>query len=247
MSYPAVERTRVSLFIPCYVDQLMPEVGIATVQLLEHVGCKVHYDPRQTCCGQPAFNGGFLDEARAVARHMLDVFHLGDDPIVVPSGSCATMCKVFFPQLFEQPAEHDLANRLAARVWELSDFLVQRLGVDDVGAEFEHAVTFHDGCHGLRELHTHESPRRLLSEVRGLRLIEMGEARTCCGFGGTFAVKFAPISTAMAEVKCKSALATGAEYIVSGDPSCLMQIRGYIEKQRLPIKTIHLAEVLNSR
>lgn len=225
----------------------MPHIGIATVELLEHLNCKVDYNPRQTCCGQPAFNSGFSGEAAKVARHMLDVFGDGDAPVVVPSGSCATMVKIFFAELFEHTADKTRAARLADRTYELSDFLVQKLGVTDVGATFPHKVTFHDGCHGLRELKSHAAPRQLLRAVHGLELIEMTEAQTCCGFGGTFAVKFAQISTAMAEVKCVSAVATGAEFIVSNDPSCLMQIRGYIEKQNLPIKTMHLAEVLNCR
>jgi L-lactate dehydrogenase complex protein LldE len=225
----------------------MPHIGIATVELLEHLGCTVQYNPKQTCCGQPAFNSGFSAEAAAVARHMLDTFADGDAPVVVPSGSCAAMVKVFFSELFEHTENAKRAANLAARTFELSDFLVQKLGVKNVGATFRHKVTFHDGCHGLRELRSHAAPRQLLKAVRGLELIEMAEAQTCCGFGGTFAVKFAQISTAMAEVKCKSAVETGAEFVVSNDPSCLMQIRGYIEKQRLPINTMHLAEVLNSR
>jgi L-lactate dehydrogenase complex protein LldE len=225
----------------------MPEIGIATVELLEHVGCEVKYDPRQTCCGQPAFNSGFVNEAASVARHMLDVFSGNDDSIVVPSGSCAAMVKVFFAELFEKSPEHSRAAHVAQRTFELSDFLAQKLGKSDVGAAFPHKVTFHDGCHGLRELGSFQPPRTLLRAVRGLELIEMKEAQTCCGFGGTFSVKFPQISTAMAEVKCRSAVETGAEFIVSNDPSCLMQIRGYVEKQGLPIRTMHLAEVLNNR
>lgn len=225
----------------------MPEIGIATVELLEHLGCDVHFDSRQTCCGQPAFNSGFSDQAREVAAHMLDVFNDSDSPVVVPSGSCAAMVKVFFRELFENSKNAAKANRLADRTFELSEFLVNKLGRSDCGAAFAHKVTFHDGCHGLRELHSFDAPRQLLRAVKGLELIEMTEAQTCCGFGGTFAVKFPQISTAMAEVKCASALNTGAEYIVSNDPSCLMQIRGYIEKQKLPMKTLHIAEVLNRR
>ncbi|MCS7032734.1 MAG: (Fe-S)-binding protein [Phycisphaerae bacterium] len=233
--------------MPCYVDQLMPEVGIATVELLEHLGCDVQYDPRQTCCGQPAFNSGYVREARSVAEHMLSVFSGGDEPVIVPSGSCAAMVKVFFDRLFEGRMAHRRARQLARRTFELSDFLVHELKVTDVGASFPHKVTFHDGCHGLRELNSHAAPRQLLQAVRGLQLIEMAEAQTCCGFGGTFSVKFPQISTAMAEVKCRSAVETGAEYVVSNDPSCLMQIGGYVQKQQLPIRTIHLAEVLNHR
>lgn len=227
----------------------MPEVGVAVTEVLERLGCDVIFRKQQTCCGQPAFNSGFHDEARAVGEHMLDVFaeDLKDNEtfLVVPSGSCGAMTKVFYPQLFSGTAREAEAAAIADRTFEFSQFLVDKLGVTDVGASFPHRVTFHDGCHGLRELNVHAAPRQLLSQVHGLELVEMTEAATCCGFGGTFAVKFPQISTAMGQVKCDSALATEAEYVVSNDPSCLMQIRGLMEKRGDKLKTLHLAEVLN--
>jgi L-lactate dehydrogenase complex protein LldE len=163
---------------------------------------------------------------------------------VIGSGSCGAMVKKFYPELFAKTAQAELARQVAGRTWEFSDFLAQKLGVTDLGAHFPARVTFHDGCHGLRELGVKTSPRALLGKVRGLELVEMKEAETCCGFGGTFAAKFASISTAMGDVKCASAAETGAEYIVSNDSSCLMHIQGLLSRQGKPIKTIHLAEVL---
>ncbi len=242
------------LFIPCYVDQLMPEVGVAMVEVLERLGVGLSYPAQQTCCGQPALNSGYRNDAACVARRMVDIFSpavAAGARIVVPSGSCAAMVKVFTPQLLSGTKDEAAARAVGEATWEFSDYLVNVLGVDAarigaLGASFSHSITVHDGCHGLRELGISAAPRKLLGGVRGVRLIEMGEAQTCCGFGGTFAVKFAQVSTAMAQVKCGSALSTGAEYIVSTDPSCLMQIRGYVEKHKLPVGTLHLAQVLNS-
>jgi len=224
----------------------MPEVGIAAAVVLERAGCRVRYHEQQTCCGQPPFNMGCHDEARTIAQHMLEVF-AEDDCVVTPSGSCAAMVKVFIPELFEQTPQAAAARRLADVTHEFSSFLVDVLGVTDLGARFPHRVTLHDGCHGLRELGIQAAPRTLLSRVREVELVEMAEQQTCCGFGGTFAVKFPQISTAMAEVKCFSALETEAEYIVSNDPSCLMHLQGYLERQGSSLQTVHLAQVLNQR
>jgi L-lactate dehydrogenase complex protein LldE len=171
----------------------------------------------------------------------------GAEAVVIASGSCGAMIKKFYPELFAKTPHARTAAQLAARCYEFSDFLVTRLGVTDLGARFPHRVTFHDGCHGLRELGNKRQPRELLANVQGLELVEMIEAETCCGFGGTFAAKFPMISTAMGEVKCASALETGAEYIVSNDASCNMHIQGLADRRRQPLRTIHLAEVLNSR
>jgi L-lactate dehydrogenase complex protein LldE len=225
------------------VDRFRPAAAIAMVELFERLGHRVRYPEDQTCCGQPPFNSGYQDEARAVARHQMRCFE-GSEAVVVPSGSCAAMVKVFYPQLFDGHPEASAARQLAERTWEFSAFLDRRLGVTDVGASFAGKVTFHDGCHGLRELHLHESPRRLLRAVRGLELVEMREARSCCGFGGAFAVKMPEISTAMAEVKARSIVDTAADAVVSNDPSCLMQIEGYLRRQGNPIPCYHLAEVL---
>lgn len=248
------------LFIPCYVDQLMPEVGVAMVDVLERLGVKLTYPARQTCCGQPALNSGYKDEAARVARRMVEIFAPGvraGAKVVVPSGSCAAMVKVFMPQMLAGTGGRLGADEAAARevgeaTWEFCDYLVNVLGVGEagvrkLGAEFRHKVTVHDGCHGLRELGISEAPRELLRGVKGLEMVEMAEAKTCCGFGGTFAVKYAQVSVAMAEVKCRSAAETGARYIVSADPSCLMQINGYNQKQGIGVKTLHVAQVLASR
>jgi len=234
---------KVSLFIPCFVDLFYPQVGKAIVRTLEALGQQVVCPPGPACCGQPAFNTGYWDESRAVAVRMLEALK-DAEVVVIASGSCGAMMKVFYPELFAGTPFEPLARELAPKCYEFSSFLVNKLGVTDLGARFPHRVTFHDGCHGLRELHNKRPPRELLARVQGLELVEMGEAETCCGFGGTFSAKFPMISTAMGDVKCGSALDTGAEYIVSCDSSCLMHLQGLIDRQRKPIKTIHLAEIL---
>ncbi len=234
---------KVTLFIPCFVDACYPQVGINMVRILEKLGHTVDCPEEIACCGQPAFNTGYWAEARAVARPVLE--RLKDAEVVaVASGSCGAMVKVFYPQLFAQTRHESAAKALSDKVWEFSDFLVKKLGVTDLGAVFPAKITFHDGCHGRRELGIKESPRKLLARVRGLQLIEMQEAETCCGFGGTFSAKFPMISTAMGEGKCASAEETGAEYIVSNDSSCLMHIQGLLSRQGSRVKTMHLAEVL---
>lgn len=238
---------QVTIFIPCFIDQCYPDVGIAMVDILERLGHSVTYRERIACCGQPAFNSGYWDETRKVARPVLD--ELADaEAVVIASGSCGAMLKVFYPQLFRDTPQEAAACALAPKVFEFSQFLVDKLGVTDLGAKFSGKVTIHDGCHGLRELGIREQPRKLLAKVEGVEVIEMGEAQTCCGFGGTFSAKFPMISTAMGEVKCESAAETGADYIVSNDSSCLMHVQGLLDRQRKTTpKTIHLATILNSR
>jgi len=239
----------VSLFVPCFVDQLYPHAALAAAQVIEGLGHTVTVPESQTCCGQPAFNSGYWDEARPVAAQMLRAF-ADADVVVGVGGSCSAMAKRFMPELFQGTPQEEEAKALAGKTWEFSEFLVRKLGVEDVGARFERKVTFHDGCHGLRELGLKDPPRALLRRVRGLELVEMAEAETCCGFGGAFSVKFAAISTAMAEVKCESILETvgeGVQHIVSNDLSCLMQITGWLEKNGKPVRGMHLAEVLASR
>src|SRR5882757_5390216 len=233
----------ITLFIPCFVDLVHPQVGISMVQILERLGHKVECPQELACCGQPAFNAGYWDESRAVAVNVLSRLKEAET-VVIASGSCGAMLKVFYPELFANTVHADAAKALATRVWEFSDFLVTRLGITDVGARFPARVTFHDGCHGLRELGNKKAPRALLAGGGDLELVGMKDAETCCGFGGTFAAKFPMISTAMGEVKCTSAFATGAEYIVSNDSSCLMQVQGLLSRQGSPVKTIHLAEIL---
>jgi L-lactate dehydrogenase complex protein LldE len=229
------------------VDQLFPKVGIAMAEVLERVGYSIDFPENQTCCGQPAFNSGYRAEARTVARHFLDTFE-GCERIVAPSGSCTAMVTHHFAELFEkEPETLARVHALEKRVWEFATFLTDVAGVEDVGARFPQVVTFHDGCHALRELGIRAAPRRLLANVRGLELREMLPAEECCGFGGTFAVKFAELSGAMARTKIEAILQTGAGTVVSLDPSCLMQIQGALSRAGSPVRTMHLAEVLASR
>jgi L-lactate dehydrogenase complex protein LldE len=234
---------KISLFVPCFVDQFFPSVAISMVRIFERLGHEVDYPEGQTCCGQPPFNSGYWDEARETADHALDVFR-DADVVVGASGSCGAMMKVFYPELYHGHPREAEAKAVAAKSHEFSSFLVNTLGLTDVGARFEGRVTFHDGCHGLRELGIKQEPRTLLGHVRGLELVEMKEADTCCGFGGTFAVKFPEISTAMGEVKCASIGETSADYVISNDSSCLMQIQGVLSRQSSPVRCLHLAEVL---
>jgi L-lactate dehydrogenase complex protein LldE len=239
--------TRVSLFVTCIVDQVFPQVGIAITQVLERLGYDVDFPEAQTCCGQPAFNSGYTDEARKIARHFLDVFR-DSEYIVVPSGSCTSMISHHFADIFQHdPKLLAEAHALEPRVWEFSRFLLEVAKVDDVGARFPGVVTYHDSCHALRELRIKEGPRKLLAKVQGLTLAEMSAAEECCGFGGTFSIKFPDISGAMARTKIDSIQKTGASTIVSIDSSCLMQLQGVIDRAGLPIRTLHLAEVLASQ
>ena len=240
-------KQRVSLFVTCMVDQLFPKVGMAMAEVLEALGYQVDFPEAQTCCGQPAFNSGYRAEARTVARHFLDTFE-DSETIVVPSGSCTAMVVHHFAELFtKEPETLARVHALEKRVWEFSTFLTQAAGVEDVGARLDAVVTFHDGCHALRELGVKDAPRRLLARVRGLELREMLPAEECCGFGGTFAVKFAELSGAMAQTKIEAILRTGAHTVVSLDPSCLMQIQGVLARAGSSVGTMHLAEVLASR
>lgn len=233
---------RVTLFIPCFVDLMYPKVGISMVGIFEKLGHTVECPETVACCGQPAFNSGYWDEARPVALKALETLK-DAEVVVVASGSCGAMLKVFYLKLFAGTEHEQAARLLSGKVFEFSDFLVSKLGVTDLGARFPAKVTFHDGCHGLRELRIKGQPRQLLKHVKGLELVEMGE-EVCCGFGGTFAAKFPQISTAMGEVKCDLASRTGADYIVSNDSSCLMHIQGLIHRQGGKLRTIHLAEIL---
>ena len=235
----------VTLFIPCFIDALYPRAGISMVEILERLGHTVVCPEKIACCGHPPFNSGYWDEARTIAAPVLEQLK-NAEAVVIGSGSCGAMVKKFYPELFAKTPQAELAKQVASRTWEFSDFLVTKLGVTDLGAKFPHKVTFHDGCHGLRELGIKTSPRALLGKVNGLQLVEMKD-EICCGFGGTFAAKCPMISTAMGEVKCNNAAETGADYIVSGDSSCLMHIQGLLSRQGKPIKTISLAEVLNQK
>ncbi len=235
---------RVSLFVTCLVDQLFPRVGLAMAEVLERLGYQVEFPEAQTCCGQPAFNSGYRGEARAVGRHFLKAFR-DAECIVCPSGSCASMVRHHYAEIFHKdPEALAEAGKVAPRVHEFSEFLVRVAGREEVGARFEGVVTYHDSCHALREMGLREEPRRLLRAVRGLELREMDIAEECCGFGGTFSVKFEDVSVAMLGTKIDAIRRTGAEAVVSADSSCLMQIRGGLERAGLPVRALHLAEVL---
>lgn len=233
----------IDLFIPCFVDQMTPQVGLSVTKVLERLGHTVAYKSAQTCCGQPSFNAGYWDEAREIAIRALKVFE-GAEYVVGPTGSCVAMMRVFYPRLLAGTPHEEAALSLAKRTFEFSEFLVDTLEVTDVGARFPHRVTYHDGCHGLRELRIKEAPRTLLRGVKDLELIECDEPESCCGFGGLFSVKFPMISTAMAEVKCESLGRTGCDYVVSIDPSCQLQIGGWMKRQGRTTKMVHLAEIL---
>lgn len=239
---------RVSLFVTCLVDQLWPSVGVATVEVLRRAGCEVGFDRRQTCCGQPAFNSGWRDEARRVASALLDVYE--DDPsdaVVLPSGSCAAMFGHLADLFEEGDPRRDRARGLAGRTHELAAFLVDVLGVTDLGARFDGRLTWHDACHGLRELGVRRQPRELIARVAGAELVELSGAETCCGFGGTFAVKHPELSVAMCDQKLQQVELSGVDAVVSGDVSCLMQLGGRLQRRGSAVRTIHLAELLAGR
>jgi L-lactate dehydrogenase complex protein LldE len=239
--------SKVSLFVTCVVDQLFPSVGLAAVEVLERLGYQVDFPEGQTCCGQPAFNSGYREDARRVARHFLNVFR-DSEYIVVPSGSCTSMASHHFADIFRnEPEMLNLAHAIEPRVYEFSRFLLEVAKVEDVGARFEAVATYHDSCHALRELGVKAGPRRLLAKVKGLTLKEMDIAEECCGFGGTFSVKFPEVSGGMVRTKIDSIARTGADTVVSIDSSCLMQIKGALSRAGMPVRTLHLAEVLASR
>jgi L-lactate dehydrogenase complex protein LldE len=233
----------VGIFIPCFIDQVLPITGINMVKILERAHVKVHYNDQQTCCGQLAFNGGYWDEAKCVAEKFIRDFS-SYKYVVGPSASCISMIKNYYPQMFFNSALHNENRNLSTKIFEFTDFLVRILKVEDLGGEFNARITIHDSCAALREYGLTDQPRRLLSAIKGLQIIEMHKNDVCCGFGGTFAVKHEAISTAMAEQKVQNALDTGAEYIVSTEASCLIHLQAYINKHQLPIKTIHIADLI---
>jgi L-lactate dehydrogenase complex protein LldE len=239
---------RVSLFITCLVDQLFPNVGKAMVVTLERLGVEVTFNDAQTCCGQPAFNTGYRKDARAMAEHFINVFEKEQaDFIIAPSGSCTAMVRNYYGEMFHAPEDEAWRERLKrvhGRLREFSEFIVKDLNVEDVGARFKGRVTYHDACHLLRELCISDEPRRLIRAVRDIEFIEMDAPDTCCGFGGTFSVKFAEISSAILDEKLARIERSGAEYVIANDSSCLMQIAGGLSRARSPVKTMHLAELL---
>ncbi len=235
----------VDIFIPCFVDQVYPETGMNMVRILERLDIEVYYNPEQTCCGQVAFNNGHWDESKAVAGKFIKDFS-NNRYVVAPSASCVGMVRNYYSELFHNTALHNECKQLQKRIYEFTDFLVNVIRRTDVGATFNGIVTYHDSCAALREYGIKFEPRELLKYVNGLELREMKETEVCCGFGGTFSVKNEPISTAMAEQKIENALETGAQYIVSTEASCLMHLDGYIKKHNIPIKTMHIIDILAS-
>lgn len=239
---------RVSLFVTCLVDQLWPAVGASAVEVLRRAGCEVVFDERQTCCGQPAFNTGYRADARRLARRFIEVFEDGGaDYVVCPSGSCTAMAHHFHELFADDEPWRRRAEALAARTHEFGGFLVNVLKVEDVGASFKGRLTWHDACHGLRDLGLREEPRKLIRGVRGAEFVELANADSCCGFGGTFSVKYPEISVAILDNKIDAIEKAGVRAVVSGDASCLMQIGGRLTRNNSEVRTMHLAELLASR
>lgn len=237
--------TKASLFATCIVDQLYPEVGVSVVRVLRRLGVKIDFPMDQTCCGQPLYNSGFTRQARSLARRVLHSFK-NSDYVVVPSGSCAAMIRVFYLDLLRDDAALlQQARELSPRVYEFSEFLVKVLGIEDLAASYPGTAAYHPSCHLLRELEVREEPRRLLRHVQGLQLRELPQAETCCGFGGTFSVKFPHISQGMLDDKIANITATGADNVVSCDMSCLMHIAGALGRRGSGIEVRHLAQVLD--
>jgi L-lactate dehydrogenase complex protein LldE len=235
----------VDIFIPCFIDQIYPDVGFNMVKILEKVGCGVNYNPEQTCCGQPAFNAGYRDDCKSVGEKFIREFQ-NDRYIVTPSASCSGFVKNYYPEMFHNSVLHNEYKQIQKNMFEFSDFLVNVLKITDLGAKLEGVATYHDSCAALREYGVKREPRILLEKVRGLELREMKDVETCCGFGGGFSVKFEPIAVGMGEQKLENILATQAEYVISTDSSCLMHLEGYAKKQGKEIKMMHLVDVLAS-
>lgn len=237
-----------NIFVSCLVDNFYPEVGVSMVNVLERMGVRTSFDPSQTCCGQPAFNTGYQSDTMEVAKKFLDIYRDSNDPVVCPSGSCTTMIKVFYRDLFKHDPEYSkISEKLAENTFEFTDYLVNKLGIVDVGAEYDGKVTYHSSCHLLRELGLEKEPRKLINSVKGIEFIEMEMHDACCGFGGTFSVKMPHISKSMLEEKIRCTIESGADTLVSTDMGCLMNINGYISRNRLDIKTMHIAQLLDSR
>jgi len=240
---------KVALFVTCVVDQVWPSIGASTVELLRRVGCTVEFDERQTCCGQPAFNTGYRTEARRLAERFIEICEESSaEAIVSPSGSCTAMVH-HYASLFadDNPVDEKWrarTNAVAARTFELSSFLVRVLQIEDVGARWSGRLTWHDACHALRDLKVQSEPRSLLHHVQGAEFVEMENADACCGFGGTFSVKYPEISVAILDQKVEAIERAGVQAVVSGDASCLMQIGGRLSRNGSSVKVMHLAEVL---
>jgi len=236
----------VTLFIQCLVDGIYPEVGVAMVAIFRKLGASLTCPAQQTCCGQPAFNSGYHGEARVAAKRFIEIFETAE-AIVCPSGSCVTMVRHHYPQLFSNDAGWlQRAQDVAAKTFELTEYLVGNLGIDDLGAHYNGVITYHDSCHLLRYLRVKEQPRRLLRKISGAEFVEMNDSDRCCGFGGSFSFKYGDISAAMAEDKVNNIIASGADTVVGCDMGCLMNIQGILSRQESSIRVMHIAELLAS-
>ncbi len=243
------------IFITCLVDTFFPDVGVSMVKVLESLGIEVDFIQEQTCCGQPAFNSGYQDDARAVAERFISIFDKAlkgesgkDTYIVCPSGSCTSMVKVFYEDLFKNSPELlKKVRHISQNTFEFSEFLVSALNTVDVGAEYNGVITYHDSCHLLRELGVKDGPRELIKSVKGVNFKEMELHDACCGFGGTFSIKFPKVSVSMLDEKIECIIKSGADTLVSSDMGCLMNIGGALSRQNIPVKVMHLAELLASR
>lgn len=243
MSSP--EKQKIRLFISCLVDNFFPEVGEAMVRVLSGMGLEIGFPQNQTCCGQPAFNSGHREEAGKVASHFLNVFGEGDEAIVCPSGSCVSMVKHYYAELFRNdPEELSRAERISSNIYEFSEFVFQRKETLNPDSAYRGRVTFHDSCHALRELGISSQPRELIRCLAGVELVEMEMADACCGFGGTFSIKYPEVSKSMLQEKTDSILDSGADAVVSTDMGCLMNIKGLVSRKKMPLKVLHLAELI---
>ncbi|MEK4423693.1 (Fe-S)-binding protein [Solibacillus sp. FSL K6-1523] len=236
----------VSLFATCIVDMFQSNVGKSTVELLERLGCTVSFPKGQTCCGQPAYNSGYVNASKDTMKNTIRVFE-NAEVIVCPSGSCAYMLKEYVHIFEDEPIWQERARRIADKTYELTQFIVEVLGIEDVGAKLSGTATYHPSCHMTRLLKVQQAPMTLLKNVDGLKMIELPLKENCCGFGGTFSVKMGPISEQMVDEKVASVQQTKAHYLIGADGGCLLNIGGRIERQNLEVKTMHIAEVLNSR
>jgi L-lactate dehydrogenase complex protein LldE len=234
----------ITLFIQCLIDSLYPEVGMAMVNVFDRLGITMDCPPNQTCCGQPAFNSGYRQEARTAARRFIDIFE--DAPLIVcPSGSCVNMVRHHYPELFQnEPRRLSRARKVSAKIFEFTEYLVDILKVDDVGARFEGRITYHDSCHLLRNLGVKQQPRQLIEHVHGAEFVEMKDSERCCGFGGAFSVKYPDISSAILEEKVDNIIAAEVDAVVGCDISCLMNIQGMLNRRKPDIKVLHIAQLL---
>jgi L-lactate dehydrogenase complex protein LldE len=235
---------KVTLFIQCIIDGIYPEVGFAVVRIFEKLGIEVECPSEQTCCGQPAFNSGYRKEAKQAAEHFINVFG-NAEVIVCPSGSCVNMVRNHYPELFWDDAKLlERAKEIGTRTFELTEYLVDVLKVEDLGSRYDGRITYHDSCHLMRGIGVKEQPRKLIRKIRGAEFVEMKDSDKCCGFGGAFSVKYPEISTAILEDKVKNIIDSNAEVVTGCDMGCLMNIQGMLSRKGLPVKTMHIAQLL---